>query len=177
MRHRDARYGLVARGLHWSVALLIVGLLWLGWYMAGLSYFDRWYNTSLEWHKTLGMIALVAGVVNVAWATGSHAPLPPATRAAWERRSAHAIHLILFAMMVAIPITGYLVSTSAGAGIPVFGWFEIPAMLPMSEELRDWAVELHYYLAYITAVLVLLHAAAALKHQFVDRDGTLGRML
>lgn len=159
------------------MALLIVGLLCLGWYMAGLSYFDRWYTTSLEWHKALGMIALVTSVANIGWAIGSRAPLPPASMAAWERRSARGIHLTLFAMMVAVPVTGYIVSTSAGAGISIFGLFEIPALPPRSEKLRDWAVELHYYCAYITAALVLLHAAAALKHQFVDRDGTLGRML
>ncbi len=87
------------------------------------------------------------------------------------------MHLTLFAMMVAIPITGYGISTSAGDGITIFGWFEVPALIPESEALRDLAIELHYYLAYGTAALVLLHAMAAFKHQFIDRDGTLGRMI
>ena len=80
-------------------------------------------------------------------------------------------------MMVAGPLTGYVISTSAGDGIAIFGWFEVPAVLPKSEALRDAAVELHYYLAYGTAALVLLHVTAALKHQFVDRDDILSRML
>ena len=177
MRTNGARYGLVSRGLHWSVALLIIGLLWLGWYMADLSYYDRWSNVSLDWHKALGMLALLAGILKISWALGSHAPAPPPSRARWERLSAHAMNLTLFAMMVAIPTTGYVISTSAGDGIAIFGWFVVPALLPESEALRDLAIELHYYFAYGTAALVLVHVMAALKHQFIDSDGTLSRMI
>ena len=177
MTNIDAAYGLVTRVLHWTVAVLIIALLCLGWYMVDLSYYDRWYNTSLEWHKALGMVALVAGAVKLCWAMGSRAPAPLVSMAAWERSSARAMHWTLFAMMVAIPATGYIISTSAGEGIAVFGWFEVPAVLASNEGLRDLAITLHYYLAYITAFLVMLHATVALKHQFVDRDGTLRRIL
>ncbi len=177
MTKSDAGYGIVTKVLHWTMAVLMIGLLWLGWYMAGLSYYDPWFNTSLTWHKALGIVALIAGAVMLCWATGTHAPAPLASMAAWERIGTRAVHGILFAMMVAIPVTGYIVSTSAGAGVGVFGWFEIPALLPANEGLRDVAITLHFYLAYITAALVLLHAGAALKHQFVDRDGVLRRML
>jgi cytochrome b561 len=173
----DAGYDLVTRILHWTVAALIIALLCLGWYMVDLSYYHPWYNTSLEWHKALGMVALAAGVVMLCWTIGRRAPAPLASMAAWERWSARAMHGILLAMMVVIPATGYIISTAAGKGIAVFGWFEVPAVLPSSEGLRDLAITLHYYLAYITVALVLLHGAAALKHQFVDRDGTPRRMI
>lgn len=173
----DERYGLVARGLHWAVAVLIIGLLWLGWYMVDAGYYGRWYNASLVWHKVLGMLALFAGLSQVCWAIGSRAPAPLASVVAWERLGARIVHVILLAMVVAIPATGYIVSTSAGDGISIFGWFEVPAVLPVSEVVRDLAVDLHYYLAYITVILVLLHALAALKHQFIDRDGILRRIL
>ena len=75
-RSSGERYGLVSRGLHWSVALLIIGLLWLGWYMVDLTYYDRWYNASLEWHKVLGMLVLCVGIVKIFWALVSHAPAP-----------------------------------------------------------------------------------------------------
>jgi cytochrome b561 len=172
-----ARYGPVARGFHWTLALLIIGSIGLGWYVMSLSYYDRWYYTSLEWHKALGMAALVLGVLNVGRAIGSRAPAPLASMAEWERQTTRVMHGVLFLMMVAVPLTGYVISTSAGDGIAIFGWFEVPAVLPKSEALRDVAVELHYYLAYGTAALVLLHVTAALKHQFVDRDDILSRML
>ena len=171
-----ARYGAMARGFHWTLALLIIGLIGLGWYLMGLSYYDRWYYTSLEWHKALGMAALVIGVLNVCRAIGNPGLAPLATTA-WERRATRVMHGLLFFMMVAVPLTGYVISTSAGDGIAIFGWFEVPAVLAKSEALRDMAVELHYYLAYGTAILVLLHVAAALKHQLVDKDDTLRRML
>lgn len=171
------RYGLMARGFHWTLALLIIALIVLGSYAVRLGYYDRWYYTSLEWHKVLGMAALVIGVLNVCRAIGSRAPAPVASMAAWERQATRAMHGVLFLMMIAVPATGYVISTSAGDGIAIFGWFEVPAVLPGSEALRDLAVELHYYLAYVTAVLVLLHIAAALKHHFIDRDDTLRRMI
>lgn len=177
LMNSEERYGLVARGFHWAVAVLIIGLLWLGWYMIDVGYYGRWYNASLVWHKVLGMLALLAGVSQVFWTIGSRAPAPLASVAAWERLGARIVHMILFAMVVAIPVTGYAISTSAGDGISIFGWFEVPAVLPGSEVLRDLAVDLHYYLAYITVVFVLLHALAALKHQLIDRDGILRRML
>lgn len=177
MTNYEPRYGPVTRVLHWTVAVLVIALLWLGWYMVDISYYDAWYNKSLNWHKALGMVALVAGAVNLCWAMGTRAPAPVASMVAWERMATRAMHGMLFAMMVAIPVTGYIVSTSAGAGVGVFGWFEIPALLPANEGLRDVAITLHFYLAYITAALVLVHAGAALKHQFVDRNGVLRRML
>jgi cytochrome b561 len=94
-----------------------------------------------------------------------------------ERLAATAVHMLLLAMMVLIPVTGYLISTSAGKAIEVFGWFEIPAVLDVDTGLRDLAIRLHFYCAYGTGVLALGHAAAALKHQFIDRDGILARML
>lgn len=172
-----ARYGPVARGVHWTLALLIIGSIGLGWYVMSLSYYDRWYYTSLEWHKALGMAALLIGVLNLCRAAGSTGPAPPASRAPWERRAIRVVHGLLFLMMVAVPLTGYIVSTSAGDAVVIFGWFDVPALLPRGEALRDMAVELHYYLAYGTAILVLVHVAAALKHHFIDRDDTLRRML
>ncbi len=171
------RYGLVSKVLHWTVAGLIIALLWLGWYMVDLDYYHRWYTVSLDWHKSLGMLALTAGAMHVVWAVVTRAPALPASLAPWERLSARAMYVTLFVMMVAMPLTGYVVSTSAGDGVSIFDWFEVPALLPEHAGLRDLAIELHTYLAYATAVLASLHALAAIKHQFVDRDGTLRRMI
>lgn len=177
MQKSDTRYGIVRRALHGIVALLMVVLLWLGWYMVGLDYYDRWYRSSLDGHKALGMLALVAGIAMIFCASVSRAPSPPASMPAWERLSARCVHMALFAMMIAIPASGYLISTSAGDGISIFGLFEVPAVAPVNDKLRDLAIELHYDFAYATLALVLLHVMAALKHQLVDRDGTLRRML
>ena len=163
--------------MHWTVALLIIGLIVLGWYMVGLTYYDKWYNDSLSIHKALGMLALALACLKVIWAAVSPSPAFSATLKPWERAAARTTHIVLYAMMVAIPVTGYAISTSAGDSVSFFGWIDIPALLPKSEGLRDLAIELQYYFSYGTAGLVGLHALAALKHQFVDKDGTLRKMM
>lgn len=171
------RYGVLTRILHWSVALLILALVALGWWMVGLTYYDRWYNDALELHKALGMVALVLGSVKAAWYLGNQKVGFAAGVRPWERITARAVHAAFLLLMVLIPCTGYLISTSAGDGISMFGLFDVPALVASDERVRDLAIALHYYAAYAIGALAVLHAGAALKHQFVDRDGTLRRML
>jgi len=94
-----------------------------------------------------------------------------------ERVGARSVHRMLLALMFIIPITGYLITTSDGKPVDMFGLFEIPALLSVTEMVRDNSIFLHYWLAYGTIALVGLHAGAALKHQFINRDGTLRRMI
>jgi cytochrome b561 len=177
LRSTDARYGVITRILHWIVALIIIGLIWLGWWMVDLSYYDRWYKRALELHKSLGMAVLAIAAVKIAWVIHDGKPRFPESIAPFERSAATATHHLLFLLMLLIPATGYVISTSAGDGISVFGLFEAPAVSPVSETIRDLAIELHFWLAYCTGALVMTHALAALKHQFIDRDGTLRRIL
>jgi cytochrome b561 len=177
LRSTDERYGSVTRLLHWVVALLIIGLIVLGWWMVDLTYYDRWYNRSLELHKELGMIVLVLAALKIGWAIFDVKPGFPETIKPWERVAANAVHHLFYLLMLLIPVTGYVISTSAGDGISTFGWLEVPAIFAVGESVRDLAIELHYYLAYATAGLAVVHALAAFKNQFFDRDGTLRRML
>ena len=176
-RNTGSRYGLATKLLHWSVAVLILGLVWLGWYMVDLTYYDAWYNDSLAWHKALGIVAFVLAVVKIAWAVHSRPPAYAGSLKRWERAAATAVHHLFYMMMVLIPLTGYLVSTSEGEGIDLWGWFTVPAVAVVGEGLRDLAIEAHYWCAYGTLAIAAVHAAAAVKHQLLDRDGTLRRML
>lgn len=177
MKHAGENYGVVAKVLHWSIALLIIGLIAWGAWMVTLTYFDPWYNRSLEWHKALGMIVLGLAILNLAWMLYRPQPALPVHIQGWQRTAARGAHILLFAMMLLLPITGYVISTSAGQDVSVFSFIDIPALLPRSEAVRDMATDLHFWLAYITAVLAAAHATAALKHQFIDKDGLLRRML
>ena len=171
------RYHLITRLLHWSIAFLIFTLVTLGWYMVGLTYYDRWYNAALSWHRVLGLSVLALAVTLLIWRLVMPAPPLPASLGRLQRAAATGTHHLLLTMMVLIPVTGYLVSTSAGKSIDVFGWFAVPALVDVSESLRDLAIKIHFYCAYGTGLLGLGHAGAALKHQFIDRDGILSRML
>jgi cytochrome b561 len=176
-KNSDERYGVPSKFLHWAIALLIIGLIVLGWWMVGLNFYHRWYHAALEWHKSVGMMVLGLVAIKVLWRWWSPYPALAATLGGWQRRAAHAVHGLLWVAMVAIPVTGYAISTAEGRGVDMFGWIEIPAVLPKSEWLRDQAEALHKWFSYGALALVLVHAAAALKHQFLDRDGTLRRML
>lgn len=177
LTNSEHTYGVVTKLLHWATALLIVGLVALGWYMVGLTYYDRWYHDSTETHKALGMLVLALGVLTLIWRRVSPSPVHIASLARWERIAATTMHHTLLVLVVLIPVSGYLISTSAGKTVDIFGWFAIPAVFDVGTRVRDIAIVCHYYLAYGTAVLVGLHAAAAFKHQLFDRDGTLARML
>lgn len=177
IKNTSQHFGLLTKLFHWLIAISIIGLIWLGWYMVDLTYYDKWYNRSLEWHKSLGMLVLGAALLKIGWQLYSPTPKTTQNLKYWEQLSANIMHKLLFAMMVLIPVSGYLISTSNGKPVEIFGWFDVPALISNNKELRDLAIELHYYMAYATAVLVLGHIGAALKHQFVNKDGTLVKML
>ena len=170
-------YGLVAIGFHWSIAIVFVGLVGLGAWMVGLTYYDPWYNDSLALHKAIGIVVLALALAKFGWKLVDRKPgFGPEVRA-YERAGATATHWILGVLLVVLPVTGYLISTSEGAGIDVFGLFELPAFFDVTAGTRDLAIDLHYYLAYGGIALVGVHAGAALKHTFIDKGSTLIRML
>ena len=172
-----SNYGLVSKLLHWGIALSIIGLIWLGWYMVDLTYFDKWYNQSLALHKGLGMLVLGLVLILYVWKIISLSPSFAASVPAWQRTAATMMHYVLMFLMLVIPLSGYLVSTSAGKPVSFFGFFDVPPMFEKDDATRDLVIVLHFYLAYGVGVLVLGHAGAAIKHQMIDRDGTLARMI
>ncbi len=177
LRNGPQQFGVVAKLIHWVMAALILGLIWLGWYMVDLSYYHRWSQDSLTAHRALGLIVLALGLFKLCWLIISPTPQPLPTLKQWERNASKLVHWVLILSMFFIPVTGYIVSTSEGAAVPVFDWFEVPALFIADESTRDLAIDLHYYVSYGILAMVLVHAAAALKHQFIERDGTLKRML
>lgn len=172
----ESRYGLVARALHWVVAFLIIALIPLGWYMVRLDYYDPWSHDALEIHKGLGMVVLLLASIMISSQITSRRTLTAVSRKQWEALAAKITHYLLYALMLVVPATGYIVSTSAGAGVSVFGLFEVPAILPKSVPLRDAAISVHYYFAYLGVGLIALHVAGAIKHHFIEKDDTLRQM-
>ena len=176
-RDSESRYGLVSRTLHWVIAILIIALIPLGWYMIRLDYYDPWSHDTLEIHKGLGMVVLLLASIMISWQIAGRRTRATESRKRWEVIAAKITHYLLYALMLVVPATGYIISTSAGAGVSIFGLFDVPAVLPKSVPLRDAAISVHYYFAYAGVVLIALHVAGALKHHFIDGDDTLRRML
>ncbi len=174
-RNSPERYGAVAVALHWGVALLIFGLFGLGLWMTGLNYYDPWYRQGPALHKALGVGMVLLVVVRLVWRWRSPPP-PPLAHTPWERRLAGVVHGLLYLLIFAMAISGYLISTADGRPLLVAG-LAIPATLVGLPEQAERAGVVHWGLAWTLLTLVALHAAAALKHHFIDRDRTLLRML
>lgn len=170
-------YGLASIFFHWTIALAFIGLVGLGAWMVELTYYDSWYHDSLSLHKAIGIVVLALALAKFGWRLADKKPGFEREVRAYERAGATAMHWILGALLILLPVTGYLISTSEGAGIAMFGLFELPALFEVSERIRDLAVEIHFYLAYGGIALVAVHAGAAFKHHFVDKGSTLARML
>ena len=172
----ESRYGLVLRALHWAIAFLIIALIPLGWYMVRLDYYDPWSYDALEIHKGLGMVVLLLSSIMGAKQIAQRTTLIAKPRKQWEALAAKITHYPLYALMLVVPATGYMISTSAGAGVSIFGLFEVPAVMPKSVPLRDAAISVHYYFAYAGVGLIAFHIAGALKHHFIERDDALKQM-
>ncbi len=177
IRNTPSRYGLVSKFLHWLGAFLMIGLIWLGWWMVGLDYYDPFYGLALTLHRSFGMVTVGIALAFVAWKVVSPSPAIQERIPRWQRLAAHAMHGLLLCMMIVIPASGYLLTTSAGSGFVIFGSVSIPAIIPVSDSVRDWSELVHYYASYGLLFLVGGHAGAAVKHQFLDGIGTLRRMI
>lgn len=177
LRNSSSGYGLVAIGLHWLMALAIIGMYPLGLYIETLDYYDPNYRIIPHWHKSIGLLLAITLCLRLGWRIANPRPAPLPQHKPWEQRMARITHHLLYLLMACVFAAGYLISTADGRAIEVFNWFTVPALPPLLENQEDVAGELHYWLATGLVSLASLHALAALKHHFIDRDGTLRRML
>ncbi len=168
-------YNLVARAMHWISALAIIGLFAVGLWMVDLSYYSEWYRTAPHYHRSIGILLAIVTVARIAWKhiTAS----PKAEGKAYEVAAAKLAHAVMYVLLITIFITGYLISTSDGRGIEVFNWFTVPGAGELFPNQSDLAGEIHFYSAWAVILIAGLHALAALKHHFIDKDNTLRKML
>lgn len=177
LRDSPDRYGWLSMLLHWGTAVAVFGLFGLGLWMRELSYYDPWYQQGPFIHKSLGILVFAAVLLRLLWRALNPRPLDAPTLRPWERITAHITHYALYAMLLATMLAGYLISTADGRAIDVFTWFSVPATLHGLDGQEDIAGDVHEVLAWLLVISALVHAAAALKHHFFDRDNTLLKML
>lgn len=171
-----ACYTLPAQGLHWLIALLIFGLFPLGLYMHGLP-LSVLKIELYAWHKWVGITVLLLVVMRVVWRATHQPPPLPASVPRWQQGAAEWMHGLLYALILFIPITGWALSSAAGVPVVWWGVWKLPSLLPANKDAAHLLALVHATLNYTLAGLVVLHVVAALKHQFIDRDGVLSRML
>ncbi len=177
MRDTQTSYGSVSILMHWISALAVVGLFGLGIYMVELTYYDPLYNRLPFLHKSIGLLHALVFAFWVGWRLANPWPAPVPGTGALETRAARLAKHAFYWLIALVIASGYLIPTADGAPISVFGWFEVPALVTGLPRQEDLAGAIHRYAAYALLALAAVHAAAALKHHFVDRDATLRRML
>lgn len=173
------RYGGVAIAFHWLLALAIVVSFSVGLYMTGLPFSParlKLYN----WHKWAGITILALSAARLLWRLAHRPPALPAdveaAMPAWQRNAHHGTHALLYVFFFAVPLTGWAYSSAAGFPVVWFGVLPLPDFVSPDKPLAEVLKLVHHWAAYGLAALVVLHVVAALKHQFIDRDGLIGRM-
>jgi cytochrome b561 len=176
IRDCESGWGIVTQVLHWLTAFLVASLAVLGVFMVDLP-------TGLEklqfyeFHKSLGLLVFAITAVRLIWRrTGTAPRLRTETRQS-ERVAAAAVHGLLYIMLLALPLSGWLMSSAAAFPVRVFGWFPVPALTAPDRHLADLANAAHTWLAVILALLLVLHTAAGTRHQLIRRDDSLRRMI
>ncbi len=171
------RYTTTAMVFHWLIALLIIGAFSMGLVMTDIPGITPTKLKYYSWHKWAGVTILALATIRLLWRLTHPAPPYPATMPGWQKNTANGLHSLLYLLMFAVPLSGYLYTLSAGIPVVYFGLFQLPVIIEPDPELKPVLKAVHYWLNMTLAACVALHVAAALKHQFIDRDGVLKRML
>ncbi|MBL8385117.1 MAG: cytochrome b [Burkholderiales bacterium] len=175
---RILAYTRTAVTLHWLVAVGVVAGLALGFTMVDLPFSPRKLST-YAYHKWIGVTVFVLMVVRLGWRLGHPPPPLPAGMPRWQVAAARAVHVLLYGLLLAIPLTGWLYSSAAGVPTVPFGiaLLQLPDLLDRNKEIADLLRFVHRSLNYAMAALVALHVGAALVHHLTDHHRILWRML
>lgn len=172
----NQRYTRTAISLHWLVALGLIGTFALGFYMLGLPISPTKLKL-FSWHKWAGVTLFLLVLVRLAWRLTHPAPPLPTTIPAMLRLTSHAMHWLLYALMIAIPLSGWLMGSAKGFQTVWFGLLPLPDLLAKDAALGDRLKDVHEALSFTLLGLVIVHTGAALKHHFIDHNDVLTRIL
>ncbi|WEJ61937.1 cytochrome b [Thiomicrorhabdus lithotrophica] len=176
LKNQQSSYGWISIAFHWVIAISVLSMFALGLWMVELDYYSNWYHDAPNIHKSVGVLLILAMLLRFFWNVFN--PKPKALGdSAILRAVSSTVHLLFYLLVLLIGMSGYLISTAESQAISVFNWFDVPAWFEPFEHQADIAGEIHELLAFTLIGFVALHALAALKHHFIDKDNTLKRML
>lgn len=170
------QYTATAKSLHWLMAVMLFGLLALGLYMTDLPLSPEKLKL-YSWHKWAGVTVFLLLLFRLLWRIKNPPPPLPESMPKALQLVAHAGHFGLYALMFAIPLSGWLMSSAKGFQTVYFGVLPIPDLIEKNRELGHLLAEVHETLSWLFIILLVGHIAAALKHHFIDKDDILIRML
>lgn len=171
-----ARYGLIAILLHWVVAVLIFAAFALGVVMVDIPGLTPTKLRYFSWHKWLGVTVLALAALRLLWRGWRGAP-PAVVMPRWQQRASSAGHALLYLLMFVVPLSGYFYSLAAGVPVVYLGVWPLPVLMEADPVWKPILKQLHITLVYVLFAVVVVHLLAVIKHQWIDRDGLLRRML
>jgi cytochrome b561 len=176
IRNTTRRWGAIAQLFHWLIVLGIVAQFTLATLFDDLPAGAK-KLTLLSRHKSIGITILMLALLRLLWRRANPTPaLPPALRP-WERSLARLTHVLLYVLLFAVPLSGWLMSSARGFPVSWFGLWQLPDLVPKDKTLYESLVSVHTVLAWTLGVVATVHLLAALKHHFVLKDDVLRRML
>ena len=177
LRNTKYTFGSATKFFHWIIGLLIIGMLAMGLIMTRLS--DQVLRRELyNIHKSLGLTILGLIILRILWRAINRAPKYPDSIPLWEQKVAHLAHALLYILMIAMPLSGWIMSTASGHPISFWGLFQFG--LPGIEANRNVTKlfnQIHEYIGYTLIVVIVIHVLSALKHHFLGKNKVLRRML
>ncbi|AVJ57178.1 cytochrome b [Idiomarina sp. OT37-5b] len=175
LKNTTNQYGWVSIVIHWTTALVVIAMFALGWWMLTLTYYDEWYRLGPWWHKSIGILLLALTLFRLLWKVAVGVPNPDGKR--WEQKAAKLGHGALYFMLFVVMLSGYMISTADGRAISVFDWFDVPGISFGVENQEDIAGLVHWYAAVVLMILAAGHALMAVKHQVINKQPTLKKMI
>jgi cytochrome b561 len=179
LRNRADRFGLVAKSFHWGMALIVLPLWALGYYMVGQTQDLLAQYELYQLHKSFGFVVFGLGLLRLIWRLLDPPPPLPDGMSRLHRLGAHLSHVALYLLLIALPVTGFLMSAASPLGIPtvIFETIPVPHPIGPSETIYALFRSAHYYLAMTLAATLVVHVLAALHHHFIGKDKVLLRMI
>lgn len=176
LKNTPDRWGAVSQSLHWIIVALILFMAYLGLTMGDLPNGPDKIKT-YALHKSIGLTILGLVGLRVLWRLYAGTPHPVPNTPRWQERIAALTHLAIYALLFAIPISGWVLNSAAGFPLQWFGAVNLPHIVDKSHDLHELAEEAHEIMFWLLALLVVAHAGAAFYHHLFQRDATLARML
>lgn len=175
IRNTSDRYGLLAILLHWTIAVLIIGMLCLGLYMTDLPVSPlklKLYGL----HKAFGVLVLMLALIRIMWSLSNMTPQLSSYLPTWQKLAARSVHFAFYIFMLLMPITGWLMSSAAGFPVSFFGLFTLPDLIAHNEKLRVIFAEIHEFSAFALIAAIVAHVGATVQHYVIYKENVIKRM-
>lgn len=172
----DVTFGWVTKLLHWITTVFVLSLFVIGLYMVDLAISPQKFKV-YALHKSIGITVLILVLLRIGWRCVNPTPPILGNPKSWERMAARSTHVLFYVLLIVLPLSGWMRSSAASFPFSWFGLFQVPDIVAPNEALSETAKTVHWWLGRILGILVVVHILAALKHHFLNRDGTLVRML